>query len=674
MPLLKTDRFGNTYEYGFGSKSREADVTGDDDNVVYGEYGKHAAINRELARRKEHKKKQQIQAMKNHEQKVLARNKAKADTKKLKAQEQERKRNQRFVAEQNKRFMTASRDSKKNPFNSGFQKVGSGSELVGFKEKAHYVARKDIGKGPIRGVTNAQANGNTMLREHNWPVRNRRLAPQAAKNKFSSPSRYYNSVEEASMGGWKKIRRKIRKLAPRVVTKNIKGAAKITGRVINAPLKLTHKIATTVPGLKHVYKGVDKLTGGTITSLYRTVTLPGRAIETGKLSKADLIEGVMNVVKVGAIIVSGGSAVAVIGAAAGALKSGPLGKTSFGNALLSFGEVAGLAYAGKVGIAKALQSKAKDMATAKAATEVGKKAGPLGAIAASAAVSVGAAGLNTPGGKIPVAATANSAKQATQVSMKAATEAAKKLATSGLQFSTAAAKAEAEKIVIAEAKSIVAKEFQNRTGVPLSLAVKVFEGKVPSPAQIQKDLKKELTQAPEKLKEALAKIPDQKKLADMAMKKVLEEKEKIYQREIVQRLNDVEKIKDITSKELVSHNLIMKAKAEVYMAKNDELKKLSDNARSLRERASNEYTNMSDAKNLSAQALAMEQKVMAQALTMKPEGDELAAMSIKSELITQDGAARLVIAEYGGKTKYTEGTGNSELSDLRHPMLSYGLV
>lgn len=705
MPLLKVDQFGNVYQFGFGDEIQKAEITSHDGNVAYGEYGKKSEQKRRQAEMKKIAEQNKIAAMKKQKaiqaQAQLMDKEARA--KKLKMMQQ--KKHQALVKKQSDEYLRVVKAGK-NPFTGSFQQAGSGSELVGFKAPSQYVSRKKMGQGYVRGVQNASNNGNTMLQKYNWPPRSKYSSPRTrktssritsddaakligAKRKTATISyahpmlRVNRSMAHVDGMGFRIRMPKIR--MPRINLPRIKvpslnrvisDAGKLAGGAMKAMNPITHirKVAEFLPGVRDVYKGLDKLTGNTLTSLERVTNLPAKALEGKPIGKAELIEAAMMAFKVGAIVVSGGSAVALIGAAAGALKEGPLGKTALGNTLLSIGEVGSLASIGKQGIAKAIQGKATAMLSAQAATEVGKKAGPLGAIAASVAVSAGSAGFNTPGSAIPNGATANAAKQAVAVSAKAATMATTKLAESGMKFSTDAAKAEAQKLIVSQAKSHVANEFKARTGIPLGLAMDVANGKVPSPTEIKKQMITDLRNSPDKLKAELAKIPKQKDMADFAMKKVLEEKERVYQREIVQRIKDVEKVKEMGAKEIVKYNSGYKIKAELYKQKVDAMQNVATQAKDLREKAIASTTNMQDKLKFDNDASKLELKLLAMKKDSDPLGNEIADMSVKSEEIVQDNAARMAIAEYGGKTKYTEGTDVASGNDLRHPMLAYGLV
>jgi hypothetical protein len=665
MPLLKADQFGNIYEVGFGGEARRADVTHEEDNVVYGDYSRKESIARKKAKRKS-------EALARSKQEFI-RNQNQAKARKEAAQKERHRRakikHQKMVQEETARNSAAymkGLSRSKNPFRDQFSQAARGDVLVGFNTKGEYVSKKNMGKGHVTGAVNAEARGNTSVQfapGNAWTPTSKYDVRRIQKR-----NQFFGAYEHpmSGMDGFS-----IKKAFKKVV----KVVRKPAGKLINAPLNLTHKVMTTVPGVRDVHKGLDKLTGGTLSSFHRTLTLPGRAIETGKVSKAELLEAVVNVVKVGAIVVSGGSAVAVIGAAAGALKGGPLGKTKFGNALLSVGEVAGLAYGAGTGLSKAIEKKAIDVAAEKAASEVGKKAGPLGAIAASVAVQAGAAGAG--GGKVsavPQAATTQAAGAASKMADVAANNAAKELAKSGMKFSTDAAMAEAKKLVVEQAKGIVASEFKKKTGIPLDIATQVAQGKVPTAAQVRDQMKKELIAAPEHLKSMLADIPKQMANSDKTMGSILLERQKVLTAEIIKRDFNVAKVQDMTSKELVEHNVAFKSKAELYVSEVDEMVKIDKLAQAARLKANNSSTNMADKLKFGTEATTFERELLRRKDRVEPLGNEVAAMLVKSRELENDGAARLAIAEYGGATKYTSGTGNASAGDLRHPMLSYGLM
>jgi hypothetical protein len=196
----------------------------------------------------------------------------------------------------------------------------------------------------------------------------------------------YEEVTNLDSGmGWPKIKIKKPKIsikAPKVTIKPLKvklpttakGLLRDIGKVsgeglkIMNPLNQVKMIMTNVPLLKDVYRETDKFTGGTITKLTNVSNLASKALKGKPISKGELIEAAMVAAQIGAIVASGGSASAFIGAGAGALKNGPLGKTSLGRDLLTFAEIAGNAAA----LSKAAGSQMAQQAGKKAAQEAGR--------------------------------------------------------------------------------------------------------------------------------------------------------------------------------------------------------------------------------------------------------------------------------------------------------------
>jgi hypothetical protein len=194
----------------------------------------------------------------------------------------------------------------------------------------------------------------------------------------------YGQYDQGLGFKWKAPKIKIK--APKItMPKNLKAAIKDVGKIgakiVTAPIALSHKAMTSVPGLRDVYKGVDKLTGGTLTSIKNVNNLLNKAAAGKRIGKAELMEAAMMVLKVGAIVASGGSAASLVSAGAGMLKGGPLGKSALGKNLLSLAEVGGAAAAlYQASAAKAAEQAAKtgskqlaQQATKEVSKEVAKK-------------------------------------------------------------------------------------------------------------------------------------------------------------------------------------------------------------------------------------------------------------------------------------------------------------
>lgn len=134
---------------------------------------------------------------------------------------------------------------------------------------------------------------------------------------------------------------------PTTINAVIRDLGKVTGegmRIAN-PLNQIKATWTKIPVLKDIYRETDKFLGGTITSLTNVSNLTSKVLSGKGISQAELLEAVMVAAQVGAIVASGGSAAAFIGAGAGALRKGPLGQSEFGRNLLTFAEIAGNAAA-----------------------------------------------------------------------------------------------------------------------------------------------------------------------------------------------------------------------------------------------------------------------------------------------------------------------------------------
>jgi hypothetical protein len=189
---------------------------------------------------------------------------------------------------------------------------------------------------------------------------------------------------------------KVKVSAPKIVKDVVKTAGKVTAAAYTLPTQTALKVVKATPLVKDVYKGVDKLTGGTLTSVEKVIDLPGRIAAGKPISKAEIMNAAMVGMKAAAIVASGGSAAAIVSTSAGMLKAGPLGKSPLGSNLLTLAEVGGAAaaihkaaaeQAAKEGlkrasektitqsIKEAVQSKAADMGRSLAAKEVEKKTG-----------------------------------------------------------------------------------------------------------------------------------------------------------------------------------------------------------------------------------------------------------------------------------------------------------
>ena len=231
--------------------------------------------------------------------------------------------------------------------------------------------------------------------------------------------------------GWKvKIKRpkiRVKVKAPKSFKAAIKDVGKVAAKVATAPHKLAVSAIKATPIAKDVWKGVDKVTGGTLSKLDRIADLPNKVAAGKPISKAELMEVAMTAIQVAAIVASGGSAAALISAGAGMLKGGPLGQTNFGRNILTLAEVAGAG--------AAIHQAATAQAAKQAATESSKEL----------------------------------AKQAASEATKTATkEVAKKTM---LDSAKEAVKAR----VMDTAKQAAMKEVQKKTGIPVNLAMAAYD-------------------------------------------------------------------------------------------------------------------------------------------------------------------------------------------------------
>ena len=166
------------------------------------------------------------------------------------------------------------------------------------------------------------------------------------------------------------------RVRPRAI---VRAVARPVAKAAVSPVKIVTKIAPKIPVVSTVYKTTDKYSGGLLTSANTIANLPVKAASGEKISKAELMTTLSTAVKVGAVVASGGTAASFVGAGAGAMKQGPLGKTSLGRNLLTVGAVAGGdlitgagAGAGQI-ITDTAITVAADKAQAKATNEAMKK-------------------------------------------------------------------------------------------------------------------------------------------------------------------------------------------------------------------------------------------------------------------------------------------------------------
>jgi len=136
------------------------------------------------------------------------------------------------------------------------------------------------------------------------------------KTKILQERQYHQKLQEKI---WEEKRR--RSLIGRLES-IVTSVSHLFGTVIKYlnPIGITTRIYTSNPITRHVYKELDKLSGSTLSGLNRVVQLPARTLRGEPISKEDIMEAVEFGLKAGVLAVSGGSAGALIGVAAGQLK------------------------------------------------------------------------------------------------------------------------------------------------------------------------------------------------------------------------------------------------------------------------------------------------------------------------------------------------------------------
>jgi hypothetical protein len=456
--------------------------------------------------------------------------------------------------------------------------------------------------------------------------------------------------------------------------------SKNAGTILNAPLQLTKQVVNNVPGIREVYRGVDRLTGGTLTSLQNTIMLPGRALQGQPISKAEFMESLSNVIKVGAIAVTGGAAASVIGATSSALAKGPIGQTPLGRNLLSVGEIASLSSLGNQSLIKVLEKKAVDEARNYAASEAGKKAGIIGSIAASAATGAlakgASAGLNIATKEIPIKASAQSAsefaKVAQQAGNQAVNNATQAIKNAVVKFDSAAAQEEFIKSAQTQARREVEKEFQKRTGLPLDVALKASRGEIPTRQELYDKVKNEFYGKISDLENRLSQIPRQISDAEPLMKKLLQEKSEMLAKEIADRKNLVKKVQQETAEQLAKANNELREKGAVAMAKQSVLAELGKQHDILSQKIKN--ANLDVRAKLTTEMAALQERILKARQERDKAVDEAEKAARAAEYEKEKGAVLVLQAEYGGPNAREKYLGSSDLESYEHPMLRYGLI
>jgi hypothetical protein len=115
------------------------------------------------------------------------------------------------------------------------------------------------------------------------------------------------------------------------------------------PYHILAKALSEYPLTSHLYKGYDELLGGVLSTFDNLVTLEGRAARGDAITKEELVQDALLIVRVAMVYFAGpvGSAAynaMFVAQAAGQLKQGTLGKSQLGRDILGLAEVAGYAY------------------------------------------------------------------------------------------------------------------------------------------------------------------------------------------------------------------------------------------------------------------------------------------------------------------------------------------
>jgi len=479
---------------------------------------------------------------------------------------------------------------------------------------------------------------------------------------------------------------KVAKGVGKVAVKGIKVSAKVTGTLISKPIKIADKVIRKIPVVGHVYKGVDKLTGGTISSAVSLATLPGDALRGEKITKARLVNDLTFAVKLGAVALTGGSAAAVIGFSSGQLKKGPLGKTAIGRTLLSIGEVAGFATAGyqaatKVGAQAAGQAvgQATGQVTTQAAAQAGTQVATQAATQAGTQVAQASLQQAVQGALVQKAQNVAEQKAVAAIASKTgavggliasvALNDPSKLSPENLANIPAAAGkvTGAQVLAFAEKKAEqkATQEFAKQTGIPVGAAgyvTDVVTGEK-SPMTLPADIHKEVSEL--QLKAAkLSPASVQAHISNNAEALHVEvAKVPNLSMKLEERMANAKEIQNIEAGKILEMNKESAAKAsratEIQRALENEAVKLARLQKEANE------ASLAEKPKLAAEMRASEQKVIALNAQLKPaQTDAIQAME-KTQLLKSQAAIKVAAAEEG---RYWPGY------DVSHPMLQYGLV
>lgn len=107
----------------------------------------------------------------------------------------------------------------------------------------------------------------------------------------------------------------------------------LIGYALSIPA-LSLKFLANFPLTRWLYVSVNYITGGLLDTVVMTLSIPGRLVAGKPVSRAEFLQALLLVMKVAAVVLTGGATLAIVAFAADALKKGPLGDTVIGRTLL----------------------------------------------------------------------------------------------------------------------------------------------------------------------------------------------------------------------------------------------------------------------------------------------------------------------------------------------------
>ena len=124
------------------------------------------------------------------------------------------------------------------------------------------------------------------------------------------------------------------------------------------PAYIASQAFSTNPLTEHLYRELDNLTGGTLSTSMNVTTLPMRALRGDALSKEELLKDAIFALQIAVVVLSGGTASSIVSTASGRMSEGTLGQSDFGKAILAIASAGALAALNKSNIAEEM---AKEM-------------------------------------------------------------------------------------------------------------------------------------------------------------------------------------------------------------------------------------------------------------------------------------------------------------------------